>query len=211
VVLSNWIPIKSVLGAATLATIAMLAGCSGVVSSTPWYSRADAQAAPQLRDGVWRITSRSQSPCKVRESAPLQRWPSCASAIVVRKLELRALSDTKAGWKWSEAAYILAGDAPTIVQITDVVGGKTSYEYAWARATKRDDQQRVIAIQGWRVLCGPPTPAASAQAPLYPGLTNDKGDCDAASPDAIRQAALTTEADYPDRRFEAHWIRDGER
>lgn len=64
-------------------------------------------------------------------------------------------------------------------------------------------------IGAWKWASG--AAGTTAQARLYDGLTADDGDGNATTRDALRRAAQATEADYPDDRFDAHWVRDGDR
>jgi hypothetical protein len=192
----------------------ILAGCSGVVSSDPWFAAADAAGAPRLREGVWRLESDPANACNVHENRPLETWPSCASGMVVRPFDLLGLSKSAGGWKWDTAPYLIAAGAPPVMQLADSEPASASYEYLWVRPVRFDDQNRAVAIRGWRVLCGPPAPSpppAGAKPTFYPGLTVASGGCAADSVGSLRAAAKSTETDYATDVFEAHWVRDGNR
>lgn len=193
-----------VLGALGLASL--LAGCHGVVSDgKAWFTRADAaDAAPRLREGVWRGVSSLSSPCDVDERQPIAAWPDCAGAILVQKSDLIELSKDHGQLRRSSAPYVLAAGQPFILQIADSRGEHPQYEYLWVRVTGLDDQGRVVGLAGWRVLCDAP----AANAPLYPGLAERDGDCTAGSVDALRAAAKASEADATSQA-QVHWVRDG--
>jgi hypothetical protein len=194
---------RPALIAGVLALASLLAGCHGVVSSKPWFARADA-SAPRLRDGVWRGVSSLTADCAVDEHQPIAAWPNCARPLIVRGGELVSPPDDK-GHRTS-TRFVLADGQPLILQLRDQ-GSPPSFEYEWIRVTGLDDQGRVVALAGWRILCG----STSASGPtLFPGLTQKDEDCTAASLDALHAAAKASQADITDP-IQAHWVRDGER
>jgi hypothetical protein len=190
----------------------VLAGCTGVVSSNPWFTATDAAGAPRLRDGVWRLESSQASACDVHENRPLETWPSCASGVVVRAFDLLGLSNKGRVWQWQSAPYLIAAGAPAVMQLADTASANAKYQYMWVGTVRLDDQNRAVAIRGWRVLCAPPaSPRAGAKPTLYRGLTDADGDCAADSVGSLRAAAKSTETDYTSDVVVAHWVRDGDR
>jgi hypothetical protein len=193
-----------VLGALGLAWL--LAGCNGVVSSKPWLT--ETRDAPRLREGVWFGSSSLSTPCAVDERQPIDAWPDCARPILVRKFDLVGLSKDNGRWRRTSARYVLAEGQPFILQIGASQSGKPQYEYEWVRVTGLDEQGRVTAFAGWRVLCGPAKSGSTAS--LYPGLREQDKDCTASSIDALRGAAKASQADATDAA-QVHWVRDGAR
>jgi hypothetical protein len=185
----------------------------GVVSSTPWFSSADAAGASQLREGVWRITSPSSKPCAVNEARPLLTWPNCAAGLVVRASDVLWLQRDKNGPKWEPLPYLLVAGDPQILQIAGRASAAAapSYEYEWLKAARLDSKGRIVEARGWRVFCWS-DPSTGGQATLYPGLiARESGDCTAGSTDALRAAARSSQQDNPTAFFDARWVRAGER
>jgi hypothetical protein len=200
------VPAALVFGALGLA--ALLSACNGVVSGKPWLARTDAAGALRLREGIWRGVPVIGPPCPVDERQPIDAWPDCASPIVVRRSELVELSKDKGRWRRTTVRYVLATGQPIMLQIGASQSGKSEYEYQWVRVTGLDDQGRLIAVAGWRVLCGPS--GAGSQSPLYPGLTAQDADCTANSIGALWGAAKASEASAT-TLAQVHWVRDGSR
>ena len=45
--------VKALRLVAPVALLLGLAGCNNVVSNEPWFTAADTEGAPELRDGLW--------------------------------------------------------------------------------------------------------------------------------------------------------------
>ncbi|HEY3800440.1 MAG TPA: hypothetical protein VGL58_18975 [Caulobacteraceae bacterium] len=194
-------------GCAVLAAALLLSGCTGVISTKPWFTAANAGAAPRLRDGVWGYGPMPRTqPCPtLDETKPVKDWPDCAKGIVITGGRL-SMTDDKG--KTESAPFVVAAGDPEILQMQNTP--EPQYLYAWIRTDKTDAAGRAIAISGWRVLCGAPGPNDTTPT-RYPGLAKSDSDCTAASIAALRAAAKSSEADDKTDRFEAHWVRAGNR
>jgi hypothetical protein len=169
-----------------------LGGCNQVVSSEPWFTQADAEGAPQLRDGLWRAAT--EADCRFKETEPVERWPDCADAFVVRDEEwLELVWDTQGKGRrtrrtfsnWAPLPFLLAGGEPPIIQFqiddrSATASGETgnppdktdeAYEYVAMRPAKFDVDHRAVEFAFWSVACGPlPAPGAA------PGKWGSSGD-----------------------------------
>jgi hypothetical protein len=158
-----------------------LGGCNSVVSMEPWFTAADAQGAPKFREGLWlRIDN---ADCRFNVASPVERWPDCAQASLVRGDERLAIEweDPKGprrrqfvGWR-SDPTLVANGD-PLIAQVdwqgetqdsapgpSDVVVDEAASEelpwrflYYAMRPTGFDEQGRVLEFESWGIRCGPP-------------------------------------------------------
>lgn len=159
-----------------------LSGCNLLVSEEPWFSAADAQPAPSMRDGLWLSATPD---CRVDERKPAERWPDCASATFVRGEERWSMQwedldargrrrRTFAGWESAESdgdtLFVANGDH-LIVQSraegeaqaapTDepAPGAETEraagYGYGAIRLLSHDEAGKVTALEFWYVQCGP--------------------------------------------------------
>jgi len=189
-----------------------LGGCNMVVSKKPLFTLADTRDTPVFRAGVW---AKDDPACTFDPAAPRADWPECAGSTVVPAGQ-GVLRDDKGG------EMLIASGDPLILQIRPVMeGGKIAgYLYGAARITAWDDQRRVIGVEAWPVLCGPPPPPGPdgvmrggkpedfvTRKPL-PGLKIEEGNCVATDPKVVRNAARASPAwETPQRN---RWIRDGE-
>jgi hypothetical protein len=159
-----------ILAACTAA--ALLGGCNLVLSERPLFTAADEAAAAPLRPGLWR----SDDPkCQVKESRPVQTWPSCASWVLVRSGEILELHAEKKPTTWQSDTFVLAAGDPRILQ-TQLVGDKGPiYAFTAVKPLRLDDQGRIVAFRSWAVQCGPPpTDAELPDAPLPEGAPHPK-------------------------------------
>ena len=120
---------------------------------------------------------------------------------------------------WTHQPFVFAAGDPRIAQALITVSGDIKmdanpYGYAGARATRLDEQGRIVALVFWPVQCGPPrTGAADVDSttlhPL-PGMIMKPGDpvCVTDSVAALRAAAKASEA-WAEKTASAHWVRDG--
>ena len=153
-----------------------LSGCNNVVSNEPWFTAADAQGAPELRDGLW--VKIGDDHCRVKLEKPAERWPECANSFYVRGGEWLTMNwDDTDGRKrlfegWTSLSPILAAGNPVILQLDEgsepqaspsdpdeiVIGDEEPYwrySYGAVRPTELDGQGRVVAFELWVVQCGP--------------------------------------------------------
>ena len=201
------------------AALTLLCGCNVVVTRTPLFSAADEAGAPALRPGVWRAAV--DPACAVDEAQPLVDWPKCTGGAVLGPGEAAYHDRGSAKDILIHEPFLFAAGEPRIAQARIVLSGDitlegdvTPYIYAGARATKRDDRGRIVAVTLWPVQCGPPrTGAANGDTttlhPL-PGIHMKPGDlvCTADSVATLRAAARASEA-WAEKPLTAHWVRDG--
>jgi hypothetical protein len=204
-----------------------LGGCNIVTSDTPMFTTADAQGQAQMRPGVWMD---EQQTCDFDVNAPVDTWPKCARGWVVTRSGVtgpREQGQPRAAWVESPTV-LAAGDPPVLQVRADVgqgmpgelpAGVLPAYIYAGARALKLDAEGRIVEMETWPVLCGPPPPPGpdgkggdGLTNDPFPGLVVDrkKDTCKAVTPGPLRAAARRSEAlaQSPDR---ARWVRDEER
>lgn len=209
---------------ALIAAVSLLAlgSCNEVITQAPMFSRADAAGAPPFRSGVWRELS--DTPCGFDALKPVMRWPTCAAGFLIIDGTFADYEDKGGRRELTPAGdVLLAGGAPLILQFGPENGDASankSYFYAGVRATKQDDQGRIIAYSAWSVECGPPPtkdaktpdgkPGRSGTVEPLPGLTMDAdGDnCTASSPQAIRAAAAASGKWATTQSLV--WVRDGD-
>lgn len=208
---------RTILFAALALAASALSGCNVVATRTPLFTQAD--AGPQkLHDGVW---APEDDRCRFDETKPVDAWPECAQPLLVRDGEFLTWQADTRSWRSDATGKILivAGD-PMILQAYDTPENATPV-YVYAGFTPRTDAQgRIVRVQAWPVLCGPPPPGpkgapatqAGTKAP-FPGMTmDDKGQtCTTSDRDALRSAAKASRAFAVTGLAGAHWVRDGER
>jgi hypothetical protein len=226
-----------------------LSGCNMVVSEEPWFTEAEAQPKPKLRDGLW---VNAAPDCRFDEARPAERWPDCAEPAFVRGGETwtmrwdpgepgqsrRIFAGWESGDPFSGGLLVTNGDH-LIVQdkFGDELGeappGETEegnsqgYMYAALRLRRQDEQGKVTAMEMWAVQCGPisePERSAAERRRLrddpdyaeeanyvtddpFSGLTIVDNNCIAESAEAVRNAAVLSEALRPPTQL--RWIRDG--
>ena len=216
-----------------LSALALLAlgGCANIVISTsPWLTPDDARGGVPLRTGVWVFDT--EGSCVVRDRLPIERWPACATAVVVRGGDLLTLTVDPDGTRkapphltWRSWPYLLGAAEPRILQqqyAPDIPDHGTAdpgtpvFFYLAIKPRTLDAPGRIVRFDSALVLCDGKTPnapkkAESAAAPIVPlaGLTmNDDGSgCVAGAKDALVNAARVTLANAP--LSGAHWVRDG--
>jgi len=205
----DWRPRARYVGIGVVLAAQLLTACNGVVSSKPWFSQAG--DAPQLREGVWRLTS--DKPCNVDERRPLTTWPDCALGLVVRASEIQGYQrDDKGRVKPFTLPYVLAAGDPAILQLDDTTANPLKFEYAWLTRVRRDNKGQVVEVRGSTVGCGPSSGSPGGQPALYPGVTAQSGGCVADSVDSLRAAAKSSTRDGPPQDvFNARWLRAGDR
>jgi hypothetical protein len=187
-----------------------LGGCNAVVTKAPLFT--DADASPhRLHDGIW---NPEKAGCAVDEAKPVDAWPECADPVLVRRGELLAWQRDTRIWKSNDAmkALVVDGD-PMILQVQDKPEGEAPYYLYAGGSPTLDARGRIVALQLWPVLCGPPPADAGATKP-FPGIVlNPQGhDCTTGDPKALRDAAKASKASAkPEDLLAVHWVRDGER
>lgn len=211
-----------------LAALAMaasaLSACNVVSTKTPMFGPQDASSL-KLRDGVWRQAPDPDKACKFDETKPVDTWPECVDPLLVRGGEFFPWRGESKSWNPEGAgkALLVAGE-PMIMQFRDERSDGGIYLYAGFEP-KLDAEGRVIKIDAWPVLCGPPPPPAQGQtanandatsagtkAP-FPGMVMDeKGqNCTTSDPGAIRYSAKASRALVKGAVPFIYWVRDGEK
>src|SRR6185312_15724277 len=218
---------------ALVAAALLLGGCNVVVSKTPVFAAADSAGAPAFRPGLWLA---EKGGCKVEEAQPVAKWPECADPLVITPTEVHGLGD-KAG---KPEPYLVAAGDPMVVQAqvdidvsagVDVtatgnatatgsakaeVKGPPPYAFMAVHPLALNAQGRVIRMEQWPVMCGPPPPEPKPGEPLdkqryvtlhpLPGLTIEGQVCTPDGKGAVLNAAKESRA-YADVQT-AHWVRE---
>lgn len=212
----------------------LLSGCNMVMSEKPWFAAADA-ANPSLKDGLW--VNLKGADCKFDPAQAMQDWPECAQPMLVTGGQYSGPgpgSDDNPGQladvaKWDKVDHLLVGGDPLIDQIDlksgspdgDHADGK-AFLYLAARATRRDDQGRIVEMQRWPIACGPlpaalpkrkgmPKPEDFVTKKPFPGLTVKDAACTANDLSALRRAAALSEGvAVPNKTppVVSRWVRD---
>jgi hypothetical protein len=211
-----------------LAAVALVAACNSVTSTQPLFFARDTQGQPQMRPGIW---ADEATGCDVDTRLPMDKWPDCIDAWVVRPGELLGGRDPGTPpSQWTVYPFVLAQGDPAVLQVAVTESGDppakaaSGYVYAGVRPLKYDAQGRIVEYKMWPALCGPPPPpdptgqksTVMTQAPIE-GLVMDKDqqDCVASDQGPVRVSVQKSEhwGDGGDSqgRDHAHWIRDGER
>ena len=222
-----------------LAAAAMLGGCNIVVSPTPVFTAADSAGAPELRPGLW---ATPRPGCSFDDSKPSARWPDCVDAFAVDGGMLRDVGDKAKGKPGTP--YVIAAGDPLVLQArsdadvqasagASASGGGAASASASAAITRSDpppyiflavhplaldDRNRMIRIEAWPVLCGPPPPEpppgtpsekhASVTLHPFPGLTIQDQVCTPAGKAAVLGAAGASRAFSVGQIQTSHWVRD---
>ena len=141
-----------------------LSACNVVATKEPLFTQADASPL-KLHDGVW---APEDDQCRFDETKPVDAWPDCAQPLLVRDGEFLTWQADSKTWRSDATGKILivAGD-PMILEARDTPENSEPV-YVYAGFTPRTDSQgRIVSIQAWPVLCGPPPPGPKA--PRHPG------------------------------------------
>ena len=222
-----------------LAAAAMLGGCNIVVSPTPVFTLADSAGAPEFHPGLW---ATPRPGCTFDDSTPVARWPDCVDTFVVQGGLLRDVGDKAKGKPGTP--YVIAAGEPLVVQArmdTDVQAGANVSSSRGAAASASasvsvtqsepppyiflavhplafDDRRRMVRIEAWPVLCGPPPPTDPPGTPPqkqssvtrhpFPGLTIQDQVCTPDGKAAVLGAAKASRAFSVDQIQTSHWVRD---
>ncbi len=225
---------------ACLGAAALLGGCNIVVSPTPVFTAADSVGAPTLRGGLWVST---KPDCAFQETKPLASWPDCADSFMAVAGGLRAAGEKGRGKPASP--YVIAAGDPLVLQaqpdvevgggadasasggatasasasVTTTQSGPPPYVFLAVHPLALDAQGRMIRIEEWPVMCGPPPPDPKPDTPIdkqssvtehpLPGLKIEGQVCTPAGKAAVLGAAKASRAYGPLQT--SHWVRDDER
>lgn len=186
--------------------LAALAGCDVVTTRAPLVTAS--AGGPQLKLGVW--IAQVDSPCDFDTSAPVRRWPRCATGFIVRG---REIIDPSPGATPRRVGYQLSVGDPLIVQVRDPRDGR--YSYGALRVETTDSAGAISSIRAWAVPCGPGSLGeqkrlSDISGGLFPGFTRSSGattGCTTVSLESVRTAALFSQSSSA----AAHWLRAGKR
>jgi len=210
----------SVLAAICLLA-AGLSACNLVTTTEPMFTTADASGAPALREGLW---ANIEPDCKVDLKMPANRWPDCASRVVIQGGKLYEIDKDEVVVQ--ALAFVLAAGDPRILQVKlvgeDEKAVEILYFYVGLDPRKLDSQGRIVEYAGWLVQCGPPPPK-DAKRPdgqtqygtlePFPGIIMDDnlascGPADKAALSAAAAASLKLDAKASEGAV-SRWVRDG--
>ncbi|HZK99847.1 MAG TPA: hypothetical protein VFC47_08095 [Caulobacteraceae bacterium] len=204
-----------------IAAACVLAGCNGVMTQAPLFTRADEAGGPGLRSGLWRLTSDPK--CRFNEEIPYAGWPACSAGAIVTAGKATFYDGRGGAMALQHQEFVFVAGEPRIVQARvvqsrDVTSPSPPFIYVGARATKLDDEGRIVAIAYWPIQCGPPPPSVNEGGKPgggvtlhpFPGLIVVPGNlyCTTGSPQALRAAAASSEAISP--KLLARWLRDSD-
>jgi hypothetical protein len=207
--------------AAIAAVCGLLAACNIVVSERPLFFPEDEAGASRLREGLWLGVD---AKCRINTQRPVERWPECANAFVVRGGEFLQLTRNKRSYEWESIPFVLAGGEPRILQVYGVSpeagpDAKMAWGFAGLAPTGHDAEGRIVAYRMWFAQCGPirkpvdPSEARhmTTREPLPGVVMHDDGyNCTPADIAAVRGAVVASEA-WSEGSTVARWIRDGDR
>lgn len=224
-----------------LAGAAMLGGCNVVVSPTPMFTAADGAGAPALKPGLWLA---EKPDCPVDEAKPAGSWPDCANGVVVTAGEF--LEPGEKGRGKPGVPYVIAAGDPLVLQarpdvdvqagasasasgdahpsasatVTTTQTGPQPYLFIAIHPLAFDTQGRMIRVEDWPVMCGPPPPEPKPGTPLeqqsfvtrhpLPGLKVKDQVCIPADKAAVLRAAKASR-DFAGQLQTSHWVRAGAR
>ncbi len=224
---------RSLGAGALLCAAALLGGCNIVVSKVPMFTAADSAGAPALRPGVWLA---EKADCHFDEASPLAQWPDCADPLVITPTEVHGVGSK--GQK--PAPYLVAagdplvlqsqidvdvsagvdvsasGDAKATASASGEMKGPPPYAYLAAHPIAFDAKGRVVRMEQWPVMCGPPPPEPKPGQPLdkaryvtlrpLPGLRIEGQVCTPDDNAAVLNAARQSRTYGPIQT--SHWVRD---
>jgi len=230
-------PASALRAAALICAAALLGGCNIVVSKVPMFVQADTAGAPQIRPGLW---VGEKDDCRYNEASAVDKWPDCAEPLMITATEFRDVGPKAKG---QAAPYLLAAGDPLVLQARPDIdlsagaavsasgggeasasagvsteGGPPPYVFLAVHPVAFDGQGRIVRMEQWPVMCGPPPPEPKSGAtkpsdfvtrkPL-PGLTIEGQVCTPANKAAVINAARASRA-YSQVQT-AHWVRDDPR
>ena len=220
---------------AVICAAALLGGCNVVVSKTPVFTAADSAGAPVFKPGLWLS---EKDDCKFDETQPMAKWPECADPLAITPTQVHGVG-AKAG---KPSAYLVAAGDPAVVQAqvdidvsagVDVsasgdatasgsasakVKGPPPYAFLGIHPLALDNQGRVIRMEQWPVMCGPPPPEPKPDVPFdkaryvtlhpLPGLKIEGQVCTPDGKAAVLNAARESRTYGTVQK--AHWVREDE-
>ncbi|MBS0295673.1 MAG: hypothetical protein JSR45_05125 [Proteobacteria bacterium] len=198
-----------------LAAAALLGACNMVTTVDPMFPPSTERE--KLRDGVWATTN---EPCEFDAAAPVKDWPVCVGATLVKGDHI-TLWDPQAHNR-SDVDAIWTKGPPPVAQVLmkfepskDPKEPDHLYVYGGFEVEKRDAQGRVVELEAWNVLCGPPRVLKPGEARTtdmtdhpFPGLTIDRN-CEPKDIAALRGAAVASRP-HDEHPLHMRWIRDGD-
>jgi len=185
------------------AAMATLSGCHLVGSDRPMFTGAEGEAGPALKPGLWAVV---EPGCKFNTSSSPQKWPACATPVVLGDGSAR---DGRAAADGPMAVTVAGGD-PVIVQAQSSEPGAARFAFLGLRPLAMDSAGYVSRARVWPALCDDPRGRPGR---LPTGLVPTRsGDCMARAPGPVRRAVAQSEAwsfqgDSEDAGRVAYWLR----
>jgi hypothetical protein len=203
---------------ALLAVTLSLAACNSVISGQPIFTDADRANAPLMQPGIWvsqgctvELTHQHATVCAIRYEVTAQTIrfilddqafahadaPSAPDAAALSQAQVQ--TDTR-------FPYLVAAGNPPIVQVAPAGDGDTYFFFYAIEPVATGADGRVVEINMWPVLCGPPAkPESEAELARkrkddswyvspptdkpFPGIEVSGGGCSATDRDAVITAA----------------------
>jgi len=193
---------------ATCALAVALTGCNLVYSTRPLFTLADEVGAPAMKPGVWLL---AKPDCAFDEALPVKQWPKCADWVLVRPGQILS-PDSAEGeeQRWSVIETLLAKGEPRVLQWREPEKADDHWAYAGVASRATDADGRIVEIEAWPALCGPPPPddaKSKVSAEPLPGLVIDGQDCLASEAAPVRASAAASRT-WAGEHQAAHWVRD---
>ena len=206
----------------------LLSACNMVISNEPMLTRGP--DSPMMKPGIW-VDAKEQD-CEYDASSAPDGWPECADPAIVAE-DGRFFTWDKQSESWKAVQMVLGSGDPIVVQAElpkELTGGNPMaprFIYLAMRATDKDADGLITAIETWMVYCGPveekgedeegaenlDLEAAMADAVTkepFEGLTVVQGNCIAEDVAAIENAAALSESmdkESEDGIGGARWLR----
>ncbi len=221
---------------AALGVALLLGGCNIVVSKTPVFFAADGAGAPVLKTGLW---LGEKDDCKFDETQALAKWPDCADPLFIGPNQIHGVG-AKAG---RPQPYLIAAGDPAVIQAQFDINlntgadasatgnatasasasakmeGEPPYAFLGIHPLIQDAQGRVVRMEEWPVMCGPPPPEPKPNTPPdkaryvtehpLPGLKIEGQVCTPNGKAAVLNAARASR-NYGSLQ-KSHWVREADR
>ena len=209
------------LSVALLVAAVGLTACNEdlLTTKTPVLFAADTQALPPMRDGVWIDADFCGS---ADASLDLPKWSDCGGGFIVR----RGAPAHPEGMVENDPAIMrgprlgVAPDFQIGQQGPDDPGADGYYSYRGIDGIVLDETGRVVALNTWRLKCGPPPPDGSKTEggkpryqtlEPYPGVVVEEGGCAAKGRAGLIAAASASRVDPKGEHGKGHsyrWVRE---
>jgi hypothetical protein len=184
-----------------------------------------------LRSGIWLSPSGG---CEVEVSLPVTAWPDCAEWSVVTADQLFPHLGPSSDFEVHGGMYAFLDGNPGVLQ----TGQRAEFTYSFARALKVDQDNWIVALRIWPVVCGapftgmeaentvadgdvpdvqgpaqseaPPEPERQYPEPTIPGAFRIGRDCYASGPETLARAQAMARWEQLLEPANFTWIRDAD-